>query len=457
MRKNSYLMLLFVLIILLVTLKLSDLGDISWDESVYIGMGKYLVSAGNIGLWEALRPVGLPFVLGLLWIGGLNIIYTAKLIGLLFSIGCLVMTYLLGKKLFNGKTAIISAMLLFIAPIFFINSSAVLTDIPSLFFALTSIYLFIDKKLFLAGVFAAISFLFRFPQGILFVALLISQLINKKIEKQAIWGFILTLLPFFVFNFFMYKNPFIPFTTAYEHQFNAVYSVISNTFLSYLYNLFYYPIWIIKQNILLLFSLAGIYFIIKDKNKKSNILLMVVLLFTGYFTFIINKQPRFLIIFLPYICILAAHGILQVANIINPKYLKNAFFILMIIAGVVFSYAYGDYNSIKQDKLGEEFYNFFSHNYTNMTILSTTPIPIAYSNIKMIPLYNNVDDALLIYEKEKNNVNFIMYTSEFYPCFDSLCEEKKQSLFESINNTNQLIYYKKGSQEYYLFKTYTTQ
>ena len=41
--------------------------DTRWDESVYMGMGKYIYSNGQIGLWEDIRPIVLPLILGLFW------------------------------------------------------------------------------------------------------------------------------------------------------------------------------------------------------------------------------------------------------------------------------------------------------------------------------------------------------------------------------------------------------
>ena len=31
-----------------------------WDESVYVGIGKYFASGGAVGLYEPIRPPGLP-------------------------------------------------------------------------------------------------------------------------------------------------------------------------------------------------------------------------------------------------------------------------------------------------------------------------------------------------------------------------------------------------------------
>ena len=48
---------------------------ILWDEAVYIGIGKFMFSYGSAGLFEIIRPLGLPLILGSLWSVGLKHIF----------------------------------------------------------------------------------------------------------------------------------------------------------------------------------------------------------------------------------------------------------------------------------------------------------------------------------------------------------------------------------------------
>jgi hypothetical protein len=84
-------------------------------------------------------------------------------------------------------------------------------------------------------------------------------------------------------------------------------------------------------------------------------------------------------------------------------------------------------------------------------VLTTLPNPVAYSDIKFIPFYNNVDEAVLIYEKEKNNIDYILYSDEFYPCFNDTCFKKRELLFESIKK-NMMIFNLSYDQNYYVFE-----
>ena len=84
-------------------------------------------------------------------------------------------------------------------------------------------------------------------------------------------------------------------------------------------------------------------------------------------------------------------------------------------------------------------------------LLTTYPTPVAYSNIKVIPFYNNVNDAISIFNKEKNNVNYILYSNDFYPCYNKDCEKKKEFLFQSIKGEFNLIANYSLDQEYLIF------
>ena len=96
-------------------------------------------------------------------------------------------------------------------------------------------------------------------------------------------------------------------------------------------------------------------------------------------------------------------------------------------------------------------YRFFENDPTHETILTTDPTLVAYADIKMVPFYNNVDDAVSIYTQYKNQADIIVYTSEFYPCFNEICRDKRSHLFKEINATSELIFHKKYDQDYFIY------
>ena len=218
-------------------------------------MGKYIYSFGNSGLWEPIRPIGLPLLLGALWKLKLNMVLFSEILIVFFSIGNIWITYLIAKYTFNKKTAMISAFILTITPLFFLYSSYVLTGIASTFFALLALYTYFSKEnLKLVGLFCGLTFLFRFPQGLLLIAILLSLFINelirlhslKKTIKKLIGNlkreyfpflvsFFLTILPFWIFNFLLYRPYttkvyhaiFRPIILSFSHQSNPLHSIPS--------------------------------------------------------------------------------------------------------------------------------------------------------------------------------------------------------------------------------------
>ena len=76
-----------------------------WDAHVYIGMGKYIFSSGQMGIWESFRPLIHPTIIGVLWKIGLNPIAWGKCLDLIFSITAVLLLYKINFKLFNKNKA----------------------------------------------------------------------------------------------------------------------------------------------------------------------------------------------------------------------------------------------------------------------------------------------------------------------------------------------------------------
>ena len=405
-----------------------------WDESVYIGIGKYLYSGGEVGLLEDIRPIGLPLILGLFWRLGFNILKTGEIISILFGTGSIIMTYLLGKKLYNKNTGMISAVLLAFSPVFFYFSSFALTSIPSLFFSLAAIYLFKEKKYFFSGLFCGITFLIRYPQGLLFASLVLLSIKNFKDVKKIVLGFLCIVIPLLLYNLFMYGNFLQPFISASTHQSNEVNSVLDSSILSKVHNFLYYFIELLKQNILSVFFFISILFYIKKKEK----FIIIPFLYLIYFTLINNKQTRFSIVFIPLIYIFSINYLL-----IKLKRFKTKDIIIILVLS---SLIYPTILIYQDTKLrGEyvpqinDYYQFIINQQFETKILTTDPTPIAYSDIKLIPAYSSVEDFDIDFGKYTGS-NVIIYTSEYYPCFNELCYKKKLTQIKKISTNRSLIF-----------------
>ncbi len=104
------------------------------------GAGYFIREWGrNIAVWTDLPMV--PFFYGLIfWIFGESRIYLQIFTTLLFS-SAIVLTYLIGKKLWNENLGICAGLLLFGFPYLLTQVPLVLVDVPTMFFLMLAIYL----------------------------------------------------------------------------------------------------------------------------------------------------------------------------------------------------------------------------------------------------------------------------------------------------------------------------
>jgi hypothetical protein len=482
-KENTALFILISSFFLLKILSLLKYHLPIWDEAVYLGMGKYIYSLGGAGLWEIIRPLGLPLVLGWAWRLGMHYVKSAEFIILLFALGNICLTYFIGKKVFNGRTARLSLLLLAITPVFFVKSSYILTEIPSTFFVLLALYLFLENKHILSGVCCGLAFMFKFPQGLVLLTLLLVLFIefmkNKRFKlfivksSKITLSFLITISPFMVFNYLMYKNitskiqsALLPFILSLPHQYNPAGEVIvPGKMVTYVYNYLYFIINTIIQNPLLIFVFIGILYYFKErlyKKSKTTAIVIALLLPLLYFTYIPAKQARYVITFLPFVCLLASYGLFETWKSMKKhrKPVKYTFTILLFIL-IIFSLgitykenkkAY-DWRPVQEPEI-VEFYEYFLTNPAN-PILTTDPVPAAFTDNVFIPMYDNPEEALRIYKQEKDNAQAVVYTPHFYPCeiIGPRCEEQKQELFRMMNQDFVLEINKTyNRQNYYIFR-----
>ncbi|MCP3682730.1 MAG: glycosyltransferase family 39 protein [bacterium] len=430
-----------------------------WDGAVFIGIGKYIASLGSVGLWEPARPLGLSLIFGPIWRLGFDAVIFAQIIEILFAAGNIFLVYLIGKKLFSRNIGLIASVLLAFTPLFFFTSTKVYSGIPSTFFALLAFYFFIKKRSILAGLFVGISFMFRFPQALLFIALIIAILLNKEKLKAKVKSllqfsvpFFLILLSFFIFNIFMYKD--LNIILAALHPFLIGITQPSHTVYTVANNFSYYFVELFKQNPLFLFAIPALFF--RKRNNKA--LLIVLALFLLFFILFMSKLERFSLIFLPYICLLASFGIYQVFLFLRKqKYAKIAYALLIayvavscivVVAQDIEFYSFGEPPVVREFYTSEALLNAEGY------ILTTDPVPAAFTDKKFVPYYENPWEAERIYDEYGENAAAVIYTPHFFPCekFGEDCEDVKASLFERIKKEKTQVLYKKyDSQEFYLF------
>ena len=452
----------FVLILLLFFIvKLYSLfiaHDIWWDSSVYAGMGKYIYSSGKVGLWETSRPIVWPLMLGFFWKLNLNYIFFGKLLAILFSLGTLVLTYLIAHKLFNRKIAVISVIFLSLSSTFFLFNSIMHAEIPSTFFMLLGFYLFIRKNYNLSGLFLGIAFMTRFFQIFAFItlSLLLFYLVVKKKEpyrKLFFFSmfFLIPVLPYLILNYILYNNPFYPFILQ---SFMTKYTgwVFSQPF-------YFYFIALIKENILVLFSILGLLFIFKrfDSKKPSLDMLSLVLVFLFIFipyNLVAHKEMRLLIPALPFLYILTSYGLFYFINLFKKN--KNLILSLLMMIFLIFNVPNLKFDKY-EDNLGP-FYKYIQTKNIDNGLWISNPAFIAHSDLKVnnliyYPLYNSkkINELAVNIGNAKH---ILINTCDLLPCpsSDIFCDQKHDDFINLLKNNFNIELFSKNKQcEYYIF------
>ncbi len=438
--------------------------DIHWDEAVYISMGKYLYSFGTQGLFESIRPLGLPLLLGFFWKLGFGTVLVYQTLIFLFALGVILLVYLLGKEIFSDEAGILASLILVFTPLFFQSSIAILTEIPAAFFILLSIFLFVRQKhAFVVGSIASLAFFFKFPAGLVAIALLLLFILQchghmRSIFQRAIYflfGFTVVQLPVFFFNYLHYKDYsatffdaiFRPVLLAGTHADNAIHAVNSNW-----ENIFYYVFQLVSNNPLLLLGFLGLFvalFSLSVDRSKALALFVPFVVFFVYFTSIVNKQPRFAVLFLPFLALFAGQLFSSALSFFSRGEIRKKLLLLFLTFYLLWTFSLYDgfieayrFYPEKTLLIEQEYYLYFSNNAVTDTILLTTePYFTAYTDsILAYPYYNNLTDAQELYARYNQSASYVVFTSDFYPCPDAACFEQISQLHEEIAATHTLVY-----------------
>lgn len=424
-----------------------------WDSSVYIGMGKYIWSSGHSGLWEPSRPLLLPSLLGFFWALGLQPHFFGAVAMLLFSLGCCCLTYMLASKVFCRKTGLLSMALFSFLPSFFMLNNTILTEIPSTFFFLLGVYFSVRKRYMLSGLFLGLAFMTRFFQIILIMPLIAFVLYRccKKKERWADFAkliicFIIPVLIYLGLNSFLYSNPFYPFLLqSFMTQYTgwAFHKPIS-----------YYFLGLARENILFVFILASAFAVLYRAKPLQSMVLAVFACSFLLFSLAQHKEMRILIPLLPFMCILAADGIVFLSAALG-KY-KNAAIAAALIVFLALA-APQMKHDVHDANLGA-FYDYSQRIgagklwISNPSFIARTDL-LAYELI-YFPLYDS-RKALSLQEKAHQADIVMLNTCDILPCppSDISCDEATEGLVSSLKSSLSLVYSENvAGCDYYIFE-----
>jgi len=442
------------------------------DEGIYVGMGKNLFSQGASGFWERFRPLGTPIITGVGWSLGFNPYIFAKTVMILCATASILFVYLIAKKIFDKKIALIAALIFSITPLFAYYSEYVLTEIPSMLFILIGIYALLHDKYFVAGIASGIGFMFKFTQGIVLIAVALFLIINlfksintkgwfrnqfkDFIKKGALLtlGFMLAITPYIIFNYVTY-HPYThtlydatiePIVSATIFQDNIYQNLQVKTLGEQIYGWVYYLVNLFANKtficLLYVFFFIFIYLFFKEKLYRKNehtLLMLIFATYLLYFSSIPYKQERFVYFFVPIAAIYSAYAIIETLNYATKKdkIRKNNTLTIILIA-IISSFAlisvsidasFPLWKHSSKPAVVTDLYEYFNDNNISGTIATGDMVLAIYTDNKLTNMFELRAD---IEENGNRNINSIFYADYTYPCLDEACVLDRTRFFDEV-------------------------
>lgn len=249
----------------------------------------------------------------------------------LITLASIFLIYKIGS-ISDKKIGLLAATFLVFHNLFIFNSVSIMTELPFMFFSLASIYFFVGgfekEKLFLpSAICFSLASLIRYDGFFLVPVFLIYTYTQRKKLKDLDLNYVLLgilsvailLGGWFLRNWIVFGNPLSSAYTSEVDTFNIMKYV---KFLFLFFKLGY------------LFSglaLVGLYFFIKENNKKLRPYLIWLVFYLGLHMYWSHRVLRFYVEVLGIFCILAAYGVFGLAYKLKLNRKKTIAFISIIL------------------------------------------------------------------------------------------------------------------------------
>lgn len=464
--KFLYLCLFFFIIYICFAVNYNQYNDVWWDAASYIGMAKYIYSGGQEGMFEPMKPVILPVFLGIFYLLKLNIVFFGKMLIFFFSMLSLVTIYLFGKEIFGQRVGIISSILLFLNPLFFLFMFRIYTEMLSVFFILGALfftYKFLKyseyKFLIISAFFSILSFYSKYPYILLFVIVNIFLIVNsfkqRKFKPIILFNicFLFFFSPFLISNYVINEDALYLVHIAhnyFESNISQVYSLEAYPVPPLLFSIskfIYFKSFVYLFNILLPFLFLGIYLFIKnckseERFARISLIIFPALVFFVFFEIFHLKQERYI---LPVFSILT----IPLGFALSKLRIKWIAFIIIIYALITFFWigTYMGNNDI-------DYASFFSNPPIDLNcekVVSADPRSILKYNSVIFP-YEVFDESWNLEREPKNILNEKPDCVFYFSCVKNRGEHFKilenikynQVFFRDTGKCSYAIYYHKA-------------
>jgi 4-amino-4-deoxy-L-arabinose transferase-like glycosyltransferase len=318
----------FALVYLLILLVEATQHPIQWDEVIHLNAGSYLYF-GNYGAFvqNAFYP---PLFDGVILLSFKTLgvsLFAARAVPVLFSVLSLWLVFELANSMYNGKTALLSAVVLAVMPGYFWLSQGALLETASVFFVVASLLFFYhwimnrkDRNLVFTGVALGLGFLAKYQVAVAGVILLVSLVFLARNQlKLAFKKFTITIavavlvvVPWIVVAYQMYASQLLSQWIYALQVGNPERSVYSDRFpqpIFYLIDMVWpyantHPISIF----IYIAGLAGLVFLVWRHKPQDRYVVIWFAVIYVFFTLISNRAWRYALPVFPALAISASAG-----------------------------------------------------------------------------------------------------------------------------------------------------
>ncbi len=353
-----------------------------WDEAEYLSTAKHWAFDVPYEL-NAQRPPLFQFILALFFMAGLGEVIAKFVTVVIPSFALVFAIYLLGAEMYNKKVGLIAAFFASVSWTFLFWSARFQPDFFSMTFQVLAVWFMWrywkdDSKntrlAIFAGVAAAVAFYFKISALLVPLTFAIFMLIkdgasmfkNKNNYLFAL-AFVLTLVPFFIWSFSTFGDPFAIFHSGYSGEVGSdtpfgwynlqfigslttndlktleVFKILLDNPIAFFrnsYNLIIFFAFGIGL-VLLLGSLLYIDLYFKDKKKLMNAnlfsVLAIILTAAFYIFYIKFTEDRWVFLWLPFIFFIAGSALLKLEGKLKkygPGLAAVVLVCLIFLAGV---------------------------------------------------------------------------------------------------------------------------
>ena len=350
---------------------------IGWDASVYIGIAKAIASFGAQGLWEPLRPIIWPLLLAPFHMLHIPLIPVAHALQLLIGIGVMLLVWDLARKSFGERAGVWALAFVALSPILMFYERQLLTEQPAVFFALLAMFLLQRSFFISAGIAASLSFLSKFPMGILLFALMLTLWSQKKVRASVFFaaGWAIPVLMFMGLNWVLYQNPVAAIIAANDVIKTSGLWLYQESFLYYFRELMF-------ENLFFVFAVPGMLVAWRKNRYVFSASLFIFL----YFLFLPHKEVRFLSLVLPFFCILAGAG----WSLLCSHRWKTAMMLITLLLTAVFGVQMlraGTYYAVYENQHDTGQDSLYSRVADGRNIVTTDPRVTLFTDKRLALLY----------------------------------------------------------------------